>query len=138
EKLAGILIEKSNQKFVIGIGVNVNQKAIPETDASSFSASSVYMKSGNELDQQSLMIQIVQRLMHCQNDSSRSAESNSRLLNAIQRRLLFLDRQVEIGFSDGTSTLGVFKGVNRQGAAVLETSKGLQEIFSGTLRSSPS
>ena len=129
-KLAGLLVEsksKGNQvSFVIlGIGLNVNQsqRTLPE------GATSIYATSREKHDVEQLMNRIIGNMEH----DYALLETPDRILNEWWTKCIHRSKKVEIQTGRQTRS-GISKGIDADGALLLEKNARTEHIMEGTLR----
>ena len=125
-KLAGILCESSSGTVYVGMGVNLAQEAFP--GAFRTPPASLRLLYGAWPGAERLLGFVLPRL------SSSAADDD--WLDAIRPRLAFLDAPVAFmpGLGDREAVPGTFRGVDGDGAALVETPAGLRRFASGELR----
>ncbi len=134
-KVCGILAESTwtgdrLDGLVTGIGVNIKPDSVPPADQLNFPATClegevILERSGNidqALDRPVLLREILQAMVGWR----RELGSDS-FLQAWERRLAFLDEQVEIWGEDQPLRAGKLQGVDRNGSLLLKSPVG--ELF---------
>ncbi len=131
KKVAGILCELSGEKLIVGIGVNVNQREIPEELKDR--ATSLFIETGKEFDRKEILLNFF-----------RYAERNLRIFKEkgftpfkknIEEKLLYAGEEVRIIGSE--EVRGKLVGLSERGGALLLTEEGLKEFISGELSLRP-
>ncbi|WNO59862.1 bifunctional biotin--[acetyl-CoA-carboxylase] ligase/biotin operon repressor BirA [Rheinheimera sp. MMS21-TC3] len=131
KKVAGILIELSGQAnadcdVVIGLGLNINMPANASSNIDQ-PFTSLAQHTVLPIDRNKLIVYLQQELIHILTEFSQSGfagfvnEFND--VNQYQNRLIKIITAEE--------QLGICRGVDDQGALLLETKQGLQTIFGG-------
>lgn len=144
-KLSGILVESiaspDSTSLVVGIGVNVNNSEFPQiaeieaggfSETTSFSPSSLLIETGVEISQQPLLIEIVNRLS---NELVKLVSNQNDFVERYNKRIAFLNQKISLKRKGDHELNGLCKGVDENGALLIETSSKTHEVFSGTLRS---
>jgi len=129
-KLCGILIEMPRpRRLVVGIGINVNNSLAAAPAEIASTAATLRDACGAETDRAGLLLRIL-----------RQYERHLRLLAEgdygwwLHWHELCLLRGQRVELQAGTQRLvGLCQGVNPQGALLLRTPQGDQEIFAGTI-----
>lgn len=125
KKLAGILLEEKRGALIAGIGVNLDAPDI-ESDGLALPPIGLYGSRSDlpRLSPLEIWIKILA--------SIRSATALYSL-DFIGRKLLWRDQEVEM--IDGDQRLaGIFRGINEEGGAILETPGKFLTFFSGSMR----
>lgn len=133
KKICGILTEMQIKEgkpeyIVIGVGINVNQKAFPEE--LSDKATSLLLETGREADRRI----VVARTMDCFERNYELFLENqdlSLLKKEYEKLLLNMDREVRILEKQGESR-GIARGITGQGELLIENPDGsMRKVFSG-------
>lgn len=95
KKISGILVEKINENFIIGIGVNVNNLDFGEV---SDSATSMKLQSGREFDVEEVVFKIIEEFKGCFGEFLRGEWEL--ILNEINERNYLMDKPVKIKIID--------------------------------------
>jgi BirA family biotin operon repressor/biotin-[acetyl-CoA-carboxylase] ligase len=135
-KLAGILIESTFgasgvDYAVIGIGVNVNQRAeeMPSPPAHSIGPASLYTLLGHEVEREEILIGLCHRLSHWLNPSPRP--SPEEIHSCWQAALINLGHPVIVRGSDAAATWtieGRAVDTTLTGSLVIEQADGARHI----------
>ncbi|WP_319371345.1 biotin--[acetyl-CoA-carboxylase] ligase [uncultured Ilyobacter sp.] len=95
KKISGILVEKINENFIIGIGINVNNKEFGDLSSS---ATSMRIESGKEFNIEELIFTVVEEFKNC---FGKFLSGGWKLiLNEINERNHLLDKPVTIKIID--------------------------------------
>ncbi len=124
-KIAGILVEKSKEKIVVGIGLNVNQKEFPEDLKKN--AISIFQIKGREENRLDILTGLLDFIESFLEEYRERGFSN--LAGRINDKLIFKEEEV-IVLSEKPE-VGILKGINDKGFLILQTSEGEKEITSG-------
>jgi len=132
KKLAGILIDLEGQALepchsVIGIGLNINmpKKSAKRIDQPWTDLQSHYNK---DLDRNELVAAIIENLN--QRLAVRKEQGLTVMVNDWLKHDTFLGKQVKLVTGD-KETLGICRGINNQGALLLEVEGQVKPIFGG-------
>jgi BirA family biotin operon repressor/biotin-[acetyl-CoA-carboxylase] ligase len=135
-KVCGILVEATDgekRNLVVGVGVNVNNSstaAPPELRETSVALCDVAGRPVSRLD---VLIAILQQLAtQLARLSAPSRELNDELREQWTRRCLLTGRRVEIELPLGRRS-GLCRGIDADGAIVLETDAGTERFVSGVI-----
>jgi biotin-[acetyl-CoA-carboxylase] ligase BirA-like protein len=147
KKLAGILIEKSNQGCIFGIGINVNQTAFPKLDnnKSDLHPTSVFAETNTKQSPQDILVAIINSLqmeIESLTDSSFVSETSktgfkTNTKNIIQRcnqRLAYLESAISLQHANGKTIVGTCKGIGPNGGIKIQTGNETREFLSGSIR----
>ena len=119
-KIGGILCEAREGKTVVGIGLNVNQKAQDLPDRPIFPASSLLLESGRAFSVDELLEAITGALETVLHDENWRVDYENRMFG-----------RGEIARANGT--IGVVTGVSESGSLRLQSADGPREIVAGDL-----
>jgi BirA family transcriptional regulator, biotin operon repressor / biotin---[acetyl-CoA-carboxylase] ligase len=131
-KVCGILVEANDgreRNLVVGVGVNVNNSA--SSAPAELRATSVALcdVAGRSLPRVDVLIAILQQLARQLDRLGRNLEE---LPTQWTRRCLLTGRRVEIELTAGRRT-GVCRGIDAEGALILETDGGTERFVSGVV-----
>ena len=121
KKCAGILIQSSNEKLIVGIGVNLFQKEKPSHLNQLGSLFSEQQNIDNEKISRKLRDYITKNRM-----------PSNIIAQQWERHCLHLNQEVKVLETD-CSYRGTFKGVGEQGQALVELDGKTVELFSASL-----
>ena len=134
-KACGILTEMSADNdgihyVVIGIGINVNTREFPEEIREI--ATSLWLEQRKAgIDRASLVAAILGKL-ELYFEQFLEAEDLSFLLEEYNKKLVNFGKKVKVLGCDGQEeNSGTAKGINKEGALLVETEEGLLEVRSG-------
>lgn len=139
KKVCGILTEMSSELdyihyAVVGIGINANtQQFLTELQEK---ATSIYLESGERVDRQALIAAIMdaftgyyQKYLETRDLSLLQEEYNQMLVNRDKEVQIFYGMEEE---ADPTKTeKGIARGIDREGALLVETGRGVRSVVSG-------
>lgn len=132
-KVCGILVEvppERNGRFVIGIGVNVNNSLADAPDELRKTATSLIDVRGSEFDLASLLVALLIRLeQRLESLSSRDPQLAARW----EQFSILRGRTVDIE-SHSRTVSGVCQGIDEEGGLLLRTSSGIERIVDGIVR----
>jgi BirA family biotin operon repressor/biotin-[acetyl-CoA-carboxylase] ligase len=129
KKICGILTEEKNERTVIGVGVNLNNRFFPPSIGDY--ATSYYIETGNELDKKVFTATIILELFDILR--RQRIEGIGELLGEWEIESGILKRSVRVITSTGEFT-GIVQGINRKtGALELLTEEGIIELYDGSL-----
>lgn len=133
KKVCGILVEIPSQRpgrFVIGIGLNVNNSPATAQAELTTIATSMFDVSGQEFDRSEVLIAVIRaldrELRQLQNDSS-DLQSRWQALCVLQ------GEQVQLTAGEKVVS-GRCEGIDADGALVLMTERGRETFFGGIVR----
>lgn len=131
KKVAGILCELCGEKLIVGIGINVNQREIPEEIKDR--ATSLLIETGREFDRKEVLLRFFERAK--ENLKTFKEAGFSPFKKKIEDRLLFVGEDVRI--LGPQEFKGKLIGLSERGGALLLTERGLMEFISGELSLRP-
>lgn len=131
-KVAGILLERSSMspdRIVVGIGVNINNTLSTAPDDVRARATSLCDASGGNHALSEILRTILKRLA----SRYRMLAENDPQLAVDQRAVCFLtDRTVEVD-SGHRLVRGVCRGIDEDGALIVQTSSSVERVLSGVV-----
>ncbi len=131
-KIAGVLAERSGNKVVVGIGLNVNQEAFPEHIRNR--ATSMKLVRGNPFDRRDVLSGL---LFFLKRDILLyQREGFYPFLKPIRKKLLFVGSEVVV-LSEEQVT-GTLEGIDDKGFLLLRTPEGYKRITAGDVSLRPS
>ncbi|MCS7284138.1 MAG: biotin--[acetyl-CoA-carboxylase] ligase [Hydrogenobacter thermophilus] len=125
KKICGILVEKTKDRTLIGIGLNVNQKRFTE----SLQATSLLLVSGREYHLADVLLKLLDRID--KNLDLLKERGFQVLREEIKKRLLFLGEEVVL-YTD-PPTVGILADLSPEGYLVLMTAQGEKKVVSGNI-----
>ncbi|WP_448587987.1 biotin--[acetyl-CoA-carboxylase] ligase [Thermocrinis sp.] len=120
KKVCGVLVERSKEKLMVGVGINLNQKVFPE----GLNATSLYLLSGKVFDNRDILIEVLERLSKTLNEFASTGFGAFKEL--IKERLMFLGQEVMV-----QTTVGIFEDIDDDGGLLLRTSNGMIKFNAG-------
>ena len=123
KKIGGILIEKKDGHFIIGIGLNVNES---ELDKSIENSTSIRLELGRTVQREPLLAFIFN---HFENLLGNNLSS---IINEWESLCLHMDRMVKFHQSNQLMSV-TFLGLNENGEANIQTDDGKKIINSGII-----
>ncbi|HIQ31218.1 MAG TPA: biotin--[acetyl-CoA-carboxylase] ligase [Aquifex aeolicus] len=130
-KLSGVLVEKSRERIVVGVGINVNQESFPGELGDK--ATSLYILTKKYYDRREVLLAF---LKHAENLLEKYArEGFPPFLKEIKDRLMFLGCHVIV--SSEKPITGVLEGIDREGFLLLRTSQGMERVIAGDVSLRP-
>lgn len=131
-KVSGVLVEVPSPMagtLVIGIGLNVNNSFDEAPDELRDIATSLIDVSGEETGLTDVLIQLLVELEH---QWSRLAAGDAALVRDWQRRCALKGKSVEVG-TGGRPIRGVCHGIDGEGALLVRTDEGIEQVFGGVV-----
>lgn len=131
KKVAGILIEGSLKQnaleyAVVGVGLNVNQKTF--SGELEQKATSLYLASGKEIDRSVLFREILRSLEGRYRDASSGGFTS--VLPEWLSRCRMINQEISVSLH-GQVLSGVVKGLNNEGALILQANGTEKTLFAG-------
>lgn len=115
KKLSGILIEKVGDFFIIGIGLNINNKVEDEIDDIGISLKKITNK---EYDIEKLIIEIIENF---KKDLAFYFNGNfDTILNYLNKKDYLFEKQIAIIFGNKDKINGCAKGISRDGQLIVD------------------
>jgi len=131
KKISGVLVDVlTDGQHVIGIGLNANNSFVGAPDEVRARATSLHDQTGSTVDRTALLIELLQNLKSCLQESVAAPEEFGRRFGEL---CLQLGHELTLE-SGGQVTSGICGGVAVDGAMILETRDGFQKFYSGVLR----
>ncbi|NPB08000.1 MAG: biotin--[acetyl-CoA-carboxylase] ligase [Aquificae bacterium] len=126
KKVCGVLAELKGRKLIVGVGINVNQREIPEELMGR--ATSLFLESGRVFDRKEVLLKVLGSVNEALFRLMR--EGFGSLREEVQEKLLFLGEEVRL---EGEAEVleGKFAGISERGGALLLLEGGLKEVLSG-------
>ncbi len=132
-KIAGILLERPAacpERLVVGVGINVNNSVQEAPAAIRATATSFFDATGQHLSLPDLLITTLNSLAE---QYAALATGQLRLLDRWHEHCMLRGRTVEVE-SGKRRIAGVCRGIDHEGALVVQTDAGLESLTSGTVR----
>ena len=134
KKISGILIEvkdinKAEKRFIIGVGINVNQKKMP--DEIKEKASSLYIESGEMIDREELLAGIVREFY----EREELINDKERLFDLWKENFEHMGKEIKIRkYVDDEEIPAFVKGLSNDGGLMLEMKDGsVTTYYSGEI-----
>lgn len=139
KKICGILTEMSSEMnyvnyAVIGIGININDDEIPQEIRQN--ASSIYLETGRKTNRNELAAKVVEKFgdyykkfLETKDLSAFTDEYNSMLIS-MNKEVKVLYGMAETAKPEDEEK-GIARGIDRDGALLVETEDGIKSIVSG-------
>ena len=125
KKISGILCEISKDKLIAGIGINVNQKEVPEEIKER--ASTLYEITGKEWERKEVLLEVLRKIS--ENLQKFRERGFKDFKERIEGKMLYLGEEVILlGEKEIT---GKLLGISEKGGALILTEEGIKEILSG-------
>jgi len=131
KKCAGVLVEKTGDRLVVGIGLNVNQRDFKEA---ADIATSMAMISGREFDVKEVLLSLLGEVRKVLEVFA--GEGLEPFMVEIESSLLFKGEEVVVSDEQG-SIAGIFEGIDKEGALILSTGEGTKRILAGDVSLRP-
>jgi BirA family biotin operon repressor/biotin-[acetyl-CoA-carboxylase] ligase len=125
-KIAGCLAHGTGTECVIGIGVNVGQRAMPREIADTATS---LARAGHEVDRLALLARITAELGVVADPAVRDDA-----LAEWRRRSITVGREVEVTITAKDRIRGTASGLADDGALLVETPYGQQRVIAGEVR----
>uniref|UniRef100_UPI0001A5DE6A Biotin [acetyl-CoA-carboxylase] ligase n=1 Tax=Aquifex aeolicus TaxID=63363 RepID=UPI0001A5DE6A len=125
KKVSGVLRELSKDKLIVGIGINVNQREIPEEIKDR--ATTLYEITGKDWDRKEVLLKVLKRIS--ENLKKFKEKSFKEFKGKIESKMLYLGEEVKL-LGEGKIT-GKLVGLSEKGGALILTEEGIKEILSG-------
>ena len=123
KKIGGILIEKKDGYFIIGLGLNVNES---ELDKSIENSTSIRIELGRTVQREPLLAFIINHF------ETLLGNNLSSIINEWESLCLHMDRMVKFHQSNQLMSV-TFLGLNENGEANIQTDDGKKTINSGII-----
>lgn len=124
KKTAGVLVEVHWDgcqllDVILGIGINVKAKSLPDNPQFDFPATNLEEMSGNQIDRLELLTNVLESLLKWYR---RLAEPS--LIKAWNAKLAFRNKLVSLSSPQGPLVEGIVSGVNEDGSLTLDIGRG--------------
>ena len=132
KKFAGIIseiININNIKSYIIVGFGINFISSPKIEK----YPTTYIKSFCNIETINDFLLVFIGILFSNIDDLKKGKK-SYLMKKFSESLMFLDREVNIIFSDNSSKQGVFKGINKDGSLSLQTEGEVESIYNGSIK----
>jgi len=123
KKVCGVLVERSKDKLVVGVGINLNQKELP----AHLNATSLYMLSAKTFDKRVFMLNLLNIFNQILDEYVRFGFKSFK--DRIKKKLLFLGQEVVV--QSDTAIAGIFEDIDWDGGLLLRTADGIVKFTAG-------
>jgi len=123
KKVCGVLVERSKEKIVVGVGINLNQKKFP----SDLMATSLYMLRNEVFEKKDFLLETLEILDRVLEEFKNFGFEKFR--SAIRQRLMFLGEEVVVYSQE--PVVGIFEDIDQEGSLLLRTAQGLLKFNAG-------
>jgi BirA family transcriptional regulator, biotin operon repressor / biotin---[acetyl-CoA-carboxylase] ligase len=123
KKVCGVLVERSKEKVVVGVGINLNQKEFP----SDLMATSLYMLRNEVFEKKEFLLETLEILNRVLEEFKSFGFEKFR--SAIRQRLMFLGEEVIVYSQE--PVVGIFEDIDQEGSLLLRTAQGLLKFNAG-------
>ncbi|MBN2413582.1 biotin--[acetyl-CoA-carboxylase] ligase [candidate division KSB1 bacterium] len=129
KKIAGILYESASYKnslkyFITGIGININQNIDDFNDLKS-SATSVAILLKKSVDKELFLFKFLKEFDNDYRRFNNSADWEDDVVNDWNSLCQHMNSRVQIMDEKNIKFFGIFKGINRNGAALIKTDRNI-------------
>lgn len=128
KKIAGILIEKSGARFIVGIGINVNNVLNEQFGLQRESLINIINK---KVDTKEICIRVAERFY--ENYYSLLRGGWDEIYSVVSERNFLIGRRIEV-VDEQNITKGIAEGITKEGKLLVKNEDGVYEIESGTVR----
>ncbi len=129
KKVCGVLTERLKDRFIAGIGINLNQESFPE----GIEAVSLKMVSGKSFNKVDVLLDLLDHIKHALEELSEKGFEAFK--ESIESRLLFKD--MEVILYTPQPVVGILQGLDRDGSLLLMTQEGLKSFQVGEISLRP-
>ena len=123
KKVCGVLVERSKEKIVVGVGINLNQKKFP----SDLMATSLCMLRNEVFEKRDFLLETLEILDRVLEEFKNFGFEKFR--SAIRQRLMFLGEEVVVYSQE--PLVGIFEDIDQEGSLLLRTAQGLLKFNAG-------
>jgi BirA family biotin operon repressor/biotin-[acetyl-CoA-carboxylase] ligase len=123
KKVCGVLVERSKEKVVVGVGINLNQKEFP----SDLMATSLYMLRNEVFEKRDFLLETLETLNRVLEEFKNFGFEKFR--PAIRQRLMFLGGEVIVYSQE--PVVGIFEDIDQEGSLLLRTAQGPLKFNAG-------
>lgn len=124
KKISGILVEKNREDFIIGIGINLNNKITGEVAAKGCSLSDITKK---EYNIEEVIFKVIEDFK--ENINYYLSGNWNEILDYLNRKNYLLNKAIKIDLRNGNQKSGVAKEIDNSGEMIIEID-GKREMFS--------
>ncbi|WP_333784602.1 biotin--[acetyl-CoA-carboxylase] ligase [Thermocrinis sp.] len=123
KKVCGVLVERSMDRLIVGIGVNLNQRELP----AHLNAVSLYMLSSRTSDKRAFLLDFLDIFNKVLEEYIKSGFKSFK--DRIKEKLLFFGQEVVV--QSDTATAGIFEDIDWDGGLLLRTADGIVKFTAG-------
>jgi BirA family biotin operon repressor/biotin-[acetyl-CoA-carboxylase] ligase len=123
KKVCGVLVERSKEKVVVGVGINLNQREFP----SDLMATSLYMLKNEIFEKKEFLLETLEILDRVLEEFKNFGFEKFR--PAIRQRLMFFGEEVIVYSQE--PVVGIFEDIDQEGSLLLRTAQGLLKFNAG-------
>ncbi len=131
KKISGILAERTKDKIIVGIGLNINQRGFPPDIEDR--ATSLHLITGKEWDRKEILSGVLEKLGEYIKDYKRKGFEEFK--GRIEDKLLFKGEEVVV--LSEKPIAGILEGLDEEGFLILRTSEGPIKITAGDVSLRP-
>ena len=124
KKISGILVEKKNEDFIIGIGINLNNEIKGEAIGKGLSLKTITGKNYNIED---IIFKVIEDFK--KNINEYLSDNWSEILKYLNSKNYLYDKRIMIDFREGNYKEGIAKEIDKSGEIIIEID-GKKETFS--------
>lgn len=124
KKISGILVEKNREDFIIGIGINLNNKITGEVASRGCSLSDITKK---QYDIEEVIFKVIEDFK--ENINYYLSGNWNEILNYLNTKNYLLDKHIKIDLRNGNQKNGIAKEIDNSGEMIIEIN-GKREKFS--------
>ena len=126
-KISGILIESKKNAVIIGVGINVNSKKMP--DFSENKPTSLRIETGKFFDRLFILKEFFENFCRVYEKFKNEKIITEDILNEINENIYLKNEMVEVVFNEEIVT-GTLKGINENGALIIDNNL----VFAGDVK----
>ena len=123
KKVCGVLVERTSNKLIVGVGINLNQKDFPKD----INASSLYLISGKTFEKKDILLKTLDIFKDTLQQYSELGFGVFK--EPIKQRLMFLGQEVIVYAQE--PAVGIFEDIDQDGGLLLRTAKGTVKFNAG-------
>ena len=123
KKVCGVLVERSMDRLIVGIGVNLNQRELP----AHLNAVSLYMLSSRTFDKRAFLLDFLDIFNQVLEEYIKSGFKSFK--DRIKEKLLFIGQEVVV--QSDTEIAGIFEDIDWDGGLLLRTANGIVKFTAG-------
>lgn len=124
KKISGILVEKKNEDFIIGIGINLNNKIKGEAIGKGLSLKTI---TGKNYDIENVIFKVIEDFK--KNINEYLSGNWNEILDYLNSKNYLYNKRIMIDFREGNHKEGIAKEIDKSGEIIIEID-GKKETFS--------